>query len=77
MEGKNEIKIQILPKTVAGKLVMLFFIIYFAMVNPPIIALANTIHPTIFGIPFLVAWVLIWWLLAGIVAIIAAWKVWR
>lgn len=75
MEEKIEIKI--LPKTLAGKLVMLFYIVYFAMVNPPLIALANTIYPTIFGMPFLVAWVLLWWLLAGIVAVIAAWKVWR
>ncbi|MEM3449830.1 MAG: hypothetical protein QXO75_07930 [Nitrososphaerota archaeon] len=74
---EEKIEVRILPKTLAGKLVMLFYIVYFAMVNPPLISIANRIHPTIFGMPFLVAWVLIWWLLAGIVAVIAAWKVWR
>lgn len=74
---EEKIEVRIFPKTLAGKLVMLFYIVYFAMVNPPIIGFANRIYPTIFGMPFLVAWVLIWWLLAGVVAIIAGWKVWR
>lgn len=74
---EEKIEIRILPKTLAGKLVLCFYIVYFAMVNPPVIGIANRIYPTVLGMPFLVAWVLIWWLLAGVVAVVAAWKVWR
>lgn len=31
------------------------------MVESPIILAANRIEPTVFGIPFLLVWVLLWW----------------
>ncbi|MGQ9759452.1 MAG: hypothetical protein ACUVQ5_02620 [Candidatus Methanomethylicaceae archaeon] len=78
---KNTKETEILPKSLAGKLckrvVLLFYIVYFAVVNWPILTVANRIEPTILGMPFLVAWILIWWLIASVVAIIAAWKVWN
>ncbi|WP_184404167.1 DUF3311 domain-containing protein [Geomicrobium halophilum] len=41
------------------------------MLESPIILLANRIEPTIFGLPFLIAWVLIWWSFCTIIFFIA------
>lgn len=41
------------------------------MLESPIILLANRIEPMIFGFPFLVAWVLIWWAFCTIIFFVA------
>jgi len=46
-------------------------IIGLLMLESPIILLANSIEPIIFGFPFLVAWVLFWWAFCTIIFFIA------
>lgn len=41
------------------------------MLESPIILLANRIEPMVLGIPFLVFWILIWWLFCTVVFFIA------
>lgn len=41
------------------------------MLESPIILLANRIEPMIFGVPFLVAWVFIWWAFCTVVLYVA------
>lgn len=46
------------------------------MAESPIILAANRIEPMIFGIPFLLNWVLFWWLFCTIILLIAYRKNW-
>ena len=46
------------------------------MLETPIVLLANNIEPMIFGLPFLVFWVLFWWLFCTIIFLIAYIKKW-
>lgn len=41
------------------------------MLVSPIMLLGNSIEPMIFGIPFLLVWVLFWWLFCTIIFLIA------
>lgn len=41
------------------------------MMESPIILLANRVEPFILGMPFLIFWVLFWWLFCTIVFLIA------
>lgn len=41
------------------------------MLISPIVLVANSITPMIFGIPFLIAWVLFWWLFCTIIFLVA------
>ncbi|MCT1578398.1 DUF3311 domain-containing protein [Oceanobacillus kimchii] len=41
------------------------------MLESPIILAANRVEPMIFGFPFLISWVLFWWLFCCVVLYIA------
>ncbi|WP_068676774.1 DUF3311 domain-containing protein [Oceanobacillus sp. Castelsardo] len=44
-------------KIVLYSLIILFFI----MMETPMIMLGNKVEPFVFGLPFLLFWVLLWW----------------
>lgn len=46
------------------------------MLETPIVLLANNIEPVVFGLPFLIFWVLFWWLFCTIIFLIAYIKKW-
>ncbi|SFE44456.1 Protein of unknown function [Lentibacillus persicus] len=46
------------------------------MLETPIVLMANNIEPVIFGMPFLVFWVLFWWFFCTIIFLIAYMKKW-
>jgi len=46
------------------------------MLISPVLLFANTIEPTIFGMPFLLAWVLFWWGYCTVVFLLAHFYNW-
>lgn len=53
-----------IPRTRAGKRIVLVFLVLFAMTQPPVVYLfANRIQPWILGLPFLYAYLLVLYLL--------------
>ncbi len=46
------------PRTTTGRRALLLFLIFFALVEPPILLLANRIEPFVLGMPFLYTYLL-------------------
>jgi hypothetical protein len=53
-------------KIVLYSLIILFFI----MMETPMILLANKVEPFVFGLPFFLFWVLLWWFICTVLFLI-------
>jgi hypothetical protein len=51
---------EMFPKTWLGRIILIYFLICFAMVTVPGLYLANRIHPYVCGMPFLLFWCVLW-----------------
>ena len=51
---------QIPPKTIRDKIMIIYFLICYMMVSFPGLYIANRIRPYILGIPFLLFWCIFW-----------------
>lgn len=55
---------------------IILVIVVMLMLEGPFILMANKIEPMIFGLPFLLFWVLLWWLIATILFLVAFLRNW-
>jgi len=75
--GTKIVRSHFLPRTTKGTVMVVYFLICYLMVEWPILRFANKIHPRIAGTTFLYGWLLIWYILFCIGAIITAKYVWK
>lgn len=78
MPNGNRRGIWFVPRTSQGKVAMILWIIFFALVQYPLITLvAGKLHPYVFGLPFNFFYWWIMFLVLIFLEIIFAWKVWQ
>jgi hypothetical protein len=67
-----------IPRTTRGKVAMVIWIIFFALVQYPLVTLAaGKLHPYVFGLPFNFFYWWIMFLILIFLEIIFAWRIWE
>lgn len=59
MKRRAELRSHLIPRTRAGRIAVVLFLVLFALTQPPAVyVLANRVQPWILGLPFLYAYLL-------------------
>ena len=67
-----------IPRTTRGKVAMVIWIIFFALVQYPLVTLAaGKLHPYVLGLPFNFFYWWIMFLILIFLEIIFAWRIWE